>query len=220
MKIICVIPAFNEAKNIVKVINDVKPFVSEIIVVDDCSTDNTANLAEQTGVLVLRHVINRGQGAALRTGSEAALGRGAEIIIHFDADDQFQAKEIPDLIKPLSDGQADAVLGSRFLTKKSKLPWTKKRIIHPLARLINRFLLKIRLTDPQSGFRALSRATLEKIKIENDGMAHCSEILYQLFKNKFHVVEVPITVTYHNYGQKFSGGLKIIKELIIQKLIQ
>jgi len=220
MKIICVIPAFNEAKNIVKVINDVKPFVSEIIVVDDCSTDNTANLAEQTGVLVLRHVINRGQGAALRTGSEAALGRGAEIIIHFDADDQFQAKEIPDLIKPLSDGQADAVLGSRFLTKKSKLPWTKKRSIHPLARLINRFLLMIRLTDPQSGFRALSRATLEKIKIENDGMAHCSEILYQLFKNKFHVVEVPITVTYHNYGQKFSGGLKIIKELIIQKLIQ
>lgn len=219
MKIICVIPAFNEAKNIVKVINDVKPFVSEIIVVDDCSTDNTANLAEQTGVLVLRHVINRGQGAALRTGSEAALGRGAEIIIHFDADDQFQAKEIPDLIKPLSDGQADAVLGSRFLTKKSKLPWTKKRIIHPLARLINRFLLKIRLTDPQSGFRALSRATLEKIKIENDGMAHCSEILSKSFYYKFKIKEVPITVIYNNYGQKFSGGLRILKDMLINKLL-
>jgi glycosyltransferase involved in cell wall biosynthesis len=219
MKIICVIPAFNEAKNILTVINLVKPLVSEVIVVDDCSQDETALLATSAGATVLRHVINRGQGAALRTGTQAALDHGAEIIVHFDADNQFRAEEIPDLVAPIMGGQADAVLGSRFLTKKSNLPPVKKIIIHPLARLVNRLFFNIRLTDPQSGFRALSRLVAKKIKIENDGMAHCSEILYQLFKNKFRVVEVPITVTYHRYGQKFSGGLKIIKDLLIQKLI-
>ncbi len=89
----------------------------------------------------------------------------------------------------------------------------------PLARFINRLFFNIRLTDPQSGFRALSRQSALKLKFENDGMAHCSEILYRLFKNNNRVVEVPITVIYHEYGQKLSGGFKIIKDLIIQALI-
>lgn len=220
MKTICVIPAYNEAQHIQTVINRVKSLVDEVIVVDDCSQDDTASLARQVGATVLGHVINRGQGAALRTGTQAALEHGAEIIVHFDADNQFQAEEIPDLLAPLLNQQADAVLGSRFLSKKSKLPGTKKNIVMPLARLVNRLFFGIRLSDPQSGFRALSRPVAQKITISNDGMAHCSEILYQLFKNKFRVMEVPITVVYHDYGQKFSGGLKIIKDLLIQKLIQ
>lgn len=219
MKIACVIPALNEAENIVKVINGVRPFVNEIIVVDDCSEDNTAELAASAGAIVLRHIINRDQGAALRTGTIYALKNGADIIIHFDADDQFRAEEIPDLIKPFLNGRPGAVLGSRFLEKKSALPTFKKYIIMPLARLINRLFFNIHLTDPQSGFRVLSREAAEKVKITNDGKAHCSEILYQLFKNKIEVMEVPITVTYHRYGQKFSSGLRIIKDLLIQKLI-
>ncbi|MFA5023570.1 MAG: glycosyltransferase family 2 protein [Patescibacteria group bacterium] len=220
MKIVCVIPAFNEAKNILQVVSAVRSYVDEVIVVDDASRDATANLAEQAGATVLRHVINRGQGAALRTGTQAALKANADIIIHFDADNQFQANEIPEVIRPLLTGQAEAVLGSRFLTKKSNLPLTKRIIIHPLARFVNRLFFKIRLSDPQSGFRALKSEVAAKIKIENDGMAHCSEILYQLFKNKVKVTEVPITVTYHNYGQSFGGGLKIILDLLIQKLIK
>ena len=167
----------------------------------------------------MRHIINRGQGASLRTGTQLALDNRADIIIHFDGDDQFQASDIPEIIKPLINNQADAVLGSRFLGKESNLPKTKKNIIMPLARFINRLFFNIRLSDPQSGFRALNRACALNLKIENDGMAHCSEILYQLFKNKNRVVEVPITVIYHDYGQKFGSGLKIIKDLFIQKLI-
>jgi len=219
MKITCVIPAFNEEKKIGLVISKVKPLVSEIIVVDDASRDQTFAEAKQAGAVIVRHIINRGQGAALRTGTKLALDREADIIIHFDADDQFQASDIPEMIAPLLAGDADAVLGSRFLGKKSNLPFLKKILIMPLARLINRAFFNIRLTDPQSGFRALNRQSASKLKIENDGMAHCSEILYQLFKNKNRVIEVPITVIYHEYGQKLSGGFKIIKDLLIQKLI-
>jgi len=220
MKIACIIPAYNEEKNIVTAIQEVQPFVDEVVVVDDGSSDQSASLAQAAGATVLRHIINRGQGAALRTGTQYALETGADIIIHFDADNQFHAEEIPSLLEPLRHQEADAVLGSRFLEKRSQLPWDKRYIIMPLARLVNRLFFGVRLSDPQSGFRALSRKTASQIQITNDGMAHCSEILYQLFKYRQRIKEVPITVTYHHYGQKFSGGLKIISDLIIQKIIK
>jgi glycosyltransferase involved in cell wall biosynthesis len=220
MHIACIIPAYNEAKYITKVVTGVQPFVNEIIVVDDGSTDQTAVLARAAGATVLSHIINRGQGAALRTGTQYALNKGLDIIVHFDADDQFSAEEIPAVVGPLISGRAAAVLGSRFLGKKSRLPKLKKILLLPLARLVNRLLFNVRLTDPQSGFRALNRETAQKIKISSDGMAHCSEILYQLSKYKIPLLEVPITVRYHNYGQRFSGGLKIIGDLLIQKIIQ
>ncbi|MFA6416977.1 MAG: glycosyltransferase family 2 protein [Patescibacteria group bacterium] len=220
MKKICIIPAYNEAKNISEVIKRVRPFVDEIVVIDDGSQDEMAIIAKQAGATVLRHAVNRGQGAALQTGNEYALLQGADIIIHFDADNQFQAEEIPDLIVPIESGQAEAVLGSRFLSKKSNLPAFKKQVIMPLARLINRWLFNIRLSDPQSGFRVLSRSAAEKIIITNDRMAHCSEILHQLFKNKIKTIEIPITVIYHEFGQKFSGGVRIIKDLAIKRIIK
>lgn len=220
MKIITVIPAYNEAANIGSVIAKLKSYVDEVIVVDDSSHDNTYELARLAGAVVVRHIINRGQGAALRTGTQLALDRGADIIIHFDADDQFQAEDIPEMLAPLRNGSADAVLGSRFLTKKSDLPKIKEYLVMPLARFINRLLFNIKLSDPQSGFRALSRASAEKLNIEHDGMAHCTEIIYKLFKNGDRVVEIPITVIYHEYGQKLSGGFKILKDIIIQKLIK
>jgi glycosyltransferase involved in cell wall biosynthesis len=220
MKKICVIPAYNEAKNITEVVNRVRPFVDEIVIVDDCSQDETANIANTLNVKVLRHPINRGQGAALQTGNDYALKNQADIIIHFDADNQFQAEEIPDLTKPIELGQADAVLGSRFLSKKSDLPVFKKIVIMPLARIFNKLFFNIQLSDPQSGFRALSYKAAQQIKIKNDGMAHCSEILHQLYTNKIKTIEVPITVIYHEYGQKFSGGFRIIKDILIKKIIK
>lgn len=218
MKISCVIPAYNESKNIIKVIDKVLPLVDEIIIIDDCSLDNTYELAKTMNVIALRHPINRGQGAALQTGDEYALSHGADIIVHFDADDQFKAEEIKTLIAPIINGEADAVFGSRFLGS-ANFPYIKRAIIMPLARLVNRFF-GIKLSDPQSGFRALNRQTLEKIKIENRGMAHCSEILYKTYKTQARIVEVPITVTYHEFGQSFGGGFKIIKDLIIHNFIK
>jgi len=218
MKISCVIPAYNEAKKINLVIEKVLPLVDELIVVDDCSKDNTYELIKATRAIALRHPINRGQGAALQTGDEYALTHGADIVVHFDADDQFKAEEIPSLIAPIVNGQADAVFGSRFLGS-ANFPFTKRFIIMPIARLANR-LFGIKMSDPQSGFRALNKETLAQIKIENRGMAHCTEILYKTFKTKARVVEVPITVTYHEFGQSFGGGFKIIKDLLIHNFIK
>lgn len=219
MKIYCVIPAYNEAKHIKEVILTVRPYVDELIIVDDCSGDNTFAIAKGEDVIALRHLVNRGQGAALQTGNQYALSRGADIIIHFDADNQFQASEIPELLRPILEGKAEAVTGSRFLSKKSKLPKLKEYVIMPLARFVNRVFFNIRLSDPQSGFRVLSRKAALGLDIKNDGMAHCSEIMHQLHKNNIVIQEVPITVIYHEFGQKLSGGIRIVKDMLIKKII-
>jgi len=219
-KIFCVIPAWNEAAHISLVVTEVKPFVSEIIVVDDCSQDQTAELAKTAGAIVLRHPINRGQGAALQTGNDYALEHGAEIIVHFDADNQFLASEIKEIITPLIADQADIVFGSRFLGKKANFPFVKKYFIMPLARMFVRLFLGIKLSDPQNGFRALNRKAAEIIRISNREMAHASEIQARAFKAKLRVAEVPVTVIYHDFGQKLTGGFKVISDLLINKIIK
>lgn len=219
MKIICIIPAYNEEKNIGQVIDGVKQFVDEIVVVDDGSVDQTASVAEKKGATLLRHPINRGQGAALQTGDEYALQNGADIIVHFDADGQFSAQEIKDIIKPIIEEGYDVVLGSRFLEKATNMPFFKKYFIIPLAKLANYLLFNVNLSDPQSGFRALSRKAAAKIVIEQSSWAHCSEILAKIVAEKMKFKEVPITVTYSKFGRNFSSGLEIIKDSIIGKFI-
>jgi glycosyltransferase involved in cell wall biosynthesis len=219
-KIFCVIPVYNEEGAIVEVVNSVQNYVDEVVVVDDGSdTEVSQCLAPTESVTILRHIINRGQGAALQTGTEYALANDADIIVHFDGDGQFVAREINDVVRPIMENLAGAVFGSRFLSKRSEIPWRKRNVIIPLARLVNRLFFNINLTDPQSGFRALSKEVASKIRIEQDRMAHCSEILYKTLTSGFSVKEVPITVIYRNFGQKFSGGIKILKELFLGRLI-
>ncbi len=222
MKIFCVTPAFNEANNIVAVINSVKPMVDEVVVVDDCSSDNTYSLAKQQNITVLKHIVNLGQGAALKTGTEYAIKEFADIIIHFDADGQFFAKDIETVIYPLVNNKADIVFGSRFINKQDNvgMPITKKYLLMPLAKLVNKLLFNINLADPQSGFRAMTRFSAIKINWQQDQMAHCSEILYQAVKRDLRIKEVPISVIYHNFGQKFSNGIKILVDLFLAKLIK
>lgn len=225
-KIYCIIPAFNEAGVIAKVIEGVKPFVTQVVVIDDCSSDNTSEEARKTGVKVLRHVINRGQGAALQTGNEYALKYGADIIVHFDADGQFMASDIKEAVLLIANDEAEVVLGSRFLGKESNMPWTKRYLIMPIARLVNKILFQSNLSDPQNGFRVLSRVAAEKIIINNDGSAHCNEILHKIFHYKLRVKEIPITVVYNEFGQTLfggkgrgKGGFRIIKDLFLSFLI-
>lgn len=222
-KVVCVIPAFNEADNIATVIKEVSSLVDVVVVVDDASTDATGKIADLSGADVLRLPINRGQGAALRVGSRWAVERGADIIIHFDADGQFRADDLPTLLQPLRRDQADIVFGSRFLPasprsgRGNRMPFSKRWIIMPLARLVNLFL-GIRLSDPQSGLRAFNRVVLKKLLWQEDRMAHCSEILMRAKREKLRIIEVPMTVIYRQYGQKLGGGFKIIKDLIFNKL--
>lgn len=218
MKVIAVIPAYNEADSIVQVVKDVKPQVAEVVVVDDGSTDSTGAYAKQAGATVLSHLINRGQGAALSTGSEYALRNSADIIVHFDADGQFSAAEIKRMVEPIITGAYDVTIGNRFSEIKNRIPWIKAVIIFPLARLFNRLILGLNYVDPQNGFRAMNKSTAKGIQIEQDGTAHCTEILLAVKSSHVRVKEIPVTVVYHEYGQKFSGGLRIIKDLFFEEM--
>jgi len=227
MKIFCIIPAYNEENKISKTIKDVQSNGYKVIVVDDCSCDKTFEVAKQKADYTLKHFINRGQGASLETGNKFAKKLGAEVVVHFDADGQFLAKEIKDVLSPIINDDCDIVFGSRFLNKKSNMPWFKEQVIMRLGRLINKIFFNISLTDPQNGFRAMNLSAIEKINIQNDGSAHCSEIIYKTVKNKLRYKEVPVTVIYNDFGQgifsgkgRGMGGLRILRDLIVGKIIE
>ncbi len=220
MKIFIIIPAWNEEERIAVVLEQLCALDYKIIVVDDGSSDQTYKIASSYPVTLLRHKINRIQGAALQTGNDYALARGADIIVHFDADGQFLVDEIKDVVQPILDNQADIVFGSRFLDKKSEIPWLKEKIYFPIGRIINRVLFGIKSSDPQSGFRAMTGQTARKIRIEQDDFSHCTEIMAKAFEYKLRIKEVPITVVYHRFGQNLAGGIKIVKDLLFSKIIK
>lgn len=226
-KIFCVIPAFNEENSIAEVASSVGPYVDQVVVVDDGSDDATAERARRSGAVVLEHAVNRGQGAALETGNHYARRQKADIVVHFDADKQFEAADIKSMLEPVLDGSADIAVGSRFIGVESEMPLFKKKIIFPLARIFNRAFLGIKTTDPQNGFRAMNARALESIFLENDGMAHGSEFLQKMTRSGLCYREVPVRVRYSRGGQgifsgrgRGSGGVKILKDLFISKILK
>ena len=237
MKIYAIIPAYNESKMIAEVVSSVRPYVSEVVVIDDGSADSTGRVAAQAGAIVLRHILNRGQGAGLRTGTEYALSAGADAIVHFDADGQHDPAEIPRLIEPIVNGEADLVLGSRFL-KDAHHSYSDLRVgesvqgirrgLIKLGVLFTWYFSGVHLTDVHNGFRALSRYAAERIVITQDRAAHASEILDQIRRNNLRFVERPTTIKYTEYsksrqdGVRSEGNLKKIKVAVrffLSKLI-
>lgn len=212
------IPAWNEEQSLAEVVRGLENKVDQIIVVDDGSLDNTEQIAVNLPVDFLRHPVNRGQGAALKTGTLWALDQGADVIIHFDADGQFRAEDIAALVEPIARGEAEIVFGSRFHDKTTNMPTFKKKVVMPLARLVNRFLFGIRLADPQSGFRAFSRQVAEEIDWQQDEMAHCSEILVAAHRTGRPIKEVPVTVLYHQAGRGLGEGFKILRDFFLARL--
>lgn len=220
MKTWIVIAAFNEGK----AINDVvKGLLDEnyknIVVVDDGSNDNTAEVAKKAGAHVVVHEQNKGQGAALQTGTDYALEQGADIIIHFDADGQHQASDISKFIEKLN-GDCDVCLGSRFLNKKSNVPFVRKLFLKG-GTLVIWIFYGVKLTDAHNGFRALSRNAAQKIKIECPRMEHASEIIEKIGKYKLKYCEVPVTIKYTNYsmskGQTSWNAFRILFKMIKNK---
>ncbi len=213
-----IIPAYNEEKNISSVLKELLKYNYHIVVVDDGSSDKTSHIVNQYPVWLLKHTLNRGQGAALDTGTRFALQQGAEYIVHFDGDGQFLAQEIKNILQPLLEKKADITLGSRYLKQNIHTPWLKKYLIHPVAKLINHFFTKLKLTDAHCGFRALNANAAQKISISQDGMSHNTEIVAQIKPLNLRHQEIPVTVIYHQFGQGIAGGFKIIKELILAKI--
>lgn len=222
-KIVIVIPAYNEEKLVKSVVVDVRKFTHWVIVVDDGSTDQTYEKAKEAGAIVLRHVINRGQGAALKTGIDFAQLLNADIIVTFDADGQHLASDIPRMIQPILDGKADLVLGSRFLNESSNAPWLRKCVLK-MSIIFTFLFYRLKLTDSHNGFRAFSREAAQKIDILQDRMAHASEIVGEIIKHQLSYCEIPVTIKYTEYsikkGQSVLDAWKILMDLAIGRLMK
>ena len=215
-----VIAAYNEGSRLAGTLRAITGQVS-IVVVDDGSSDDTFEVARSFPVWVLRHPINCGQGAALQTGIDFALAHGAEAIVTFDADGQHDAGDLPNMLRPVLSGQADVVLGSRFLGSIQNMPWSR-RLLLKLAILFTRLTSGLQLTDTHNGFRVFSSKAAQQIRIRQPRMAHASEILDQIASHKLRYVEVPVTVRYHAAtlakGQSSWDALRITGHLLAGRM--
>ncbi len=217
-----VIAAFNEERSVPKVIRELRQSgYNNVVVVDDGSKDRTFEASVDAGAVALQHVVNRGQGAALKTGIDYALEQGADVIVTFDADGQHRVEDLPAMLKPVVDGDVDITFGSRFLKNQGKVP------------LMRRFLLKgsilvlwlfygVRMTDAHNGYRAMSRYAAGKIQVTADRMAHASEFIEEVHRKQLRYKEVPVIIRYTEETLKRGHGslaqaFKILYTMIMKK---
>jgi len=207
-----VIAAYNESKVIRQVVSEVVAAGWSVVITDDGSKDDTAAAARVPGVAVLKHAVNLGQGAALQTGIEYALRKGAEQIVTYDADGQHDCGDIPALVDAL--GEADIALGSRFLGKEIEGASAKRVALLKTATVVSNTLSGMKLTDAHCGFRAFRATAAPKLRITQDRMAHASELLRKIKTSKLRVVEVPVTVRYTEHSMsKGQGGMQAVRIL-------
>lgn len=215
-----VVPLYNEATVISAVIADAIAVFPNIICVDDGSTDDSAALAEAAGAVVVRHPINLGQGAALQTGFDyVRLDPGMRFAVTLDSDGQHQVSDALAIVERLRVGDVDVVLGSRFLDSRTK-PGLLKRIVLRLAVSFTSATTGVKLTDAHNGLRAFTRDALGQIRITQNRMAHASEIVSLIGRNRLRVEEYPVHILYTDYsrakGQSLWNSINILIDLILK----
>ncbi|ADT85074.1 glycosyltransferase family 2 protein [Thermococcus barophilus] len=194
-RVLIVIPAYNEELTIGSVVALAKKY-GDVLVVDDGSKDRTSEIAREVGAVVLKHKTNRGKGQALKTGFEHALANDYDAVVCLDADGQHNPEEIPLLLKPIIEGEADLVIGSRYLNNAHKnIPFYRRLGLWVLNKTTV-LASGVKITDSQSGFRALSRKALKSLELNADGYHVESEMIHELAEKGLKIVEVPINVRY------------------------
>lgn len=195
-KIVAVIPAFNEERFIASVVLKTRRYVDEVLVVDDGSQDETAELAQAAGATVLRHSQNRGKGVALNTGFTAIRERGGDdIVVTLDADGQHEPAELLEVIAPICDEQADLVIGSRYLVKESDVP-VSRVLGHKFFNFVTKQASGVGVSDSQSGYRAFSMRALRSLTFSSSSFSVESEMQFLARQHNLRVVEVPIVIRY------------------------
>jgi glycosyltransferase involved in cell wall biosynthesis len=195
MKITVGIPAYNEEKNIAKIIVKLKKMVDQILVCDDGSTDSTCAIAESLGVTVIKHPENSGYGMAIRSIFLKAREINADLLVTIDADGQHKIEDINKIIKPIADGRADISIGSRFLKEDNNTPSYRKLGVKVITKVTNSSLTE-KVTDAQSGFRAYNNKVLQSLTPSDSGMGISTEILIKSSKLGFKIAEVPTEIQY------------------------
>ena len=212
---------YNEERGVADVVRRVLNIVSNVIVVDDGSSDCTSAAVLTSGAWLIRHPVNLGQGAALQTGLEFALANGATSIVTFDADGQHQAADISRLLRALETNGVDFALGSRFRGEAPGIPWTRKLMLRA-AVLFTRALSGLDVSDAHNGLRAMTRRGAELIRIRLNGMEHASEIVDQIAASGLRFVEVPVRVSYSAEtlakGQRTAAAVGLAFRLLLNKV--
>ncbi|MCF0225864.1 MAG: glycosyltransferase family 2 protein [Methanobrevibacter sp.] len=221
-----VIPAYNEEDRVQPVVEDIAKKGFRMVVVNDGSTDKTLEQLKESqkkypeNIFVLDHIINQGMGAAIGTGLDAALKHNPKYIVNIDADGQHDINDIDRVCEPLVKGKAEAVLGVR---PYEDMPFTKN-FANSLMNLLTRTLYGVKVSDSQTGFRAVSVETLEKIDVDVQGYIVASEFLRQFKKKNINVDEVTITTIYtpetQAKGTNLFVGIKIMFTMIKQLLFE
>lgn len=222
MKLCIIIPAYNEEKMIGKTLDTLPtklpPFKKIIkVVIDDGSQDKTYEIARKRNVIVLKHILNRGLGAALKTGLDFARKQKADIAVTFDADGQHHYNDLIRVTKPIINNSADVVIGSRF-KDKAKIPKNRK-IINFAGNIATLMFFGIWTTDSQSGLRAFSKKSLNLINLKGQRMEVSSEFFKEIKINNLNFKEVPIRTIYTNYslskGQQLSNSVNILTKITL-----
>ncbi|RZN33959.1 MAG: glycosyltransferase family 2 protein [Methanophagales archaeon ANME-1-THS] len=207
-KTIAGIPAYNKEQTIGSLIHGAEEYVDEVIVVDDGSTDRTSTFALRTNATVIRHEKNLGKAAAVQVLINEALKMDADVLVLLDADFQHDPDEIPMLINPIRAEGYDLVLGSRKLKEAKKERSGKAPFYRPWGQYVltvgSHLLSRAKFSDPECGFRALSRKAMEAMKFEKSGFFVESEMIYLAVKKGLKVIEVPITEIYTEGGSTLS----------------
>jgi len=214
-----VIPLYNEASVIGGVIADLQQQFSNIVCIDDGSTDGSAEVAAAAGARVIRHPHNLGQGAALQTGiSYARAQPGAQYLVTFDADGQHRVVDALAMIELARDEDAAIVFGSRFLDDRTK-PGLAKKVVLKTAVAVTNLSTGLKLTDAHNGLRVLRVDAANAVNLKQDRMAHASEIVVQLGRSGLRWREHPVEVLYTDYskakGQSLLNSINILVDLII-----
>ena len=220
-----VIPVFNESEVIQSVIDEVLatgPY--EIVVVDDGSADQTYQVAkENKNIIALRHKINRGKGAAVKTGIAAANLLEADIVVTMDGDGQHDPEDIAALIQPIMNGDCDVVLGSRR-TDTGEMPWIKV-VANKIGNVVTWLFCGMLVSDSQSGFRAYSHFATRIIDTKADKYEYDSKVIREINNNRLKYTEVPIQVRYTEYSmgkaqkQGFVNGIKTVIRIVWGMLV-
>jgi glycosyltransferase involved in cell wall biosynthesis len=197
--VIAGIPAYNEEKNIAQVVLKAGCHVGKVLVCDDGSKDTTRVLAKQNGADVLEHEKNMGYGATMQTLFIKARKLGADVLVVFDGDGQHDPDEIPELVKPVLEGRADIVIGSRFINGARMNVPLYRRMGILLITLLTKIFSGYAISDAQSGFRAFNRKALEELKINEDGWGSSVEVFFRAHDVGLRIVEVPVDCDYEDY---------------------
>lgn len=223
-KIFIIITAYNVAESIEEVVKDLKQKeYKNIVVVEDGSRDNSLEVISKIpDIIVLPHIINRGQGAALQTGQEYSIKHGAKYIVHFDGDGQHDSEQIEKAVRILEENNLEMCIGTRFgkEAERVNMPF-KKVLLLKLGIIFTWFVSGIVLTDTHNGFRVLTADAAKKIVITMDRFEHASEILDYLKLNKIKYKEIPVKISYTEYskmrGQKIWNSINIMFNTLLKK---